>query len=225
MSKSPIYLISGLGLDERVFKKLHFPNYSVHFIKWIDPLKNESIEDYARRLLEQIKHEGDITLVGYSFGGMMALEIAKLKRVQQIIQIASIKTKSEIPQKLRWSWLLPLKLMFQKDNQHKYRKYWGKYFGLFTESDLDLFEDMLATTTKYCKVWSMQQLRNWKNEEFPPNLIQINGTNDLLFSYKKINPDHLIEDGTHFMAINHAEKVNLVLGGIFKQISNNRSID
>lgn len=217
MNKPPIYLISGMGLDERIFMKLYFPNYSVHFIRWIDPKKHESIEDYARRLLEQIKHEGDITLIGYSFGGLMALEIAKLKRVKQIIQIASIKTKSEIPHKIRWSWLLPLSLMFKKENQHVYRKYWGKYFGLFTEQDLDLFEDMLSTTTKHCKIWSVQQFRNWKNEEYPPNLIQINGTSDLLFSHKKINPQYLIQDGTHFMAINQAQKLNLILGTILSE--------
>ncbi len=42
--------ISGLGADERVFQYLDVPVPDKNFVKWIDPRKNESLENYAARL-------------------------------------------------------------------------------------------------------------------------------------------------------------------------------
>ena len=52
-----IYLISGLGADERVFQNLDFGRLRPTFIQWIEPKDNESIQEYALRLSLQIKIE------------------------------------------------------------------------------------------------------------------------------------------------------------------------
>ena len=71
-----IYLLSGLGVDDRVFEKIVFP-YPHTFIKWMLPLVQETMQAYAKRLSEQITHANPI-LIGLSFGGMMSIEIAKI---------------------------------------------------------------------------------------------------------------------------------------------------
>ena len=43
-----IYAISGLGADKRVFQFLKLEHEFIP-IDWIDPLKNESIAEYAKR--------------------------------------------------------------------------------------------------------------------------------------------------------------------------------
>ena len=91
-----IYLISGLGADERVFQNLDFGRLKPKFIKWIEPKDNETIQEYALRLSEQIDTNKPIIL-GVSFGGMIAIEIAKQIDYQQVILISSAKTKTEIP--------------------------------------------------------------------------------------------------------------------------------
>ena len=91
-----IYLLSGLGADHRVLQDLDFSGYNITFIKWIQLIKNESIEDYAKRLTEQIITQNPI-IIGLSFGGIMAVEIGKLIDTERIILIASAKTKFEIP--------------------------------------------------------------------------------------------------------------------------------
>lgn len=53
-----LFLISGLGADRRVFEFLDLREYKLNFIEWIQPLRNESIESYARQLLDQI-HRND----------------------------------------------------------------------------------------------------------------------------------------------------------------------
>ena len=71
-----LYIFSGLGADERVFQRLDFPGFSTTFIKWIVPQDKETIENYATRLLDQITTTNP-TLIGLSFGGLIAVEVAK----------------------------------------------------------------------------------------------------------------------------------------------------
>ncbi len=88
--KPHIYLISGLGADYRVFQKIDLEANSYTHIKWDKPKsQNQSIIDYTKGLLAQIKHENPI-LIGVSFGGMIAIEIAKLIPVRKIIIISSV---------------------------------------------------------------------------------------------------------------------------------------
>ena len=49
-----IYFFSGLGADERVFQYVDLSFCNPIFIKWNLPFENESIENYALRLTEQI---------------------------------------------------------------------------------------------------------------------------------------------------------------------------
>jgi pimeloyl-ACP methyl ester carboxylesterase len=91
-----LYIFSGLGADERVFQQLDFSGFSTTFIKWIVPQDTETIENYATRLLDQITTTKP-TLIGLSFGGLIAVEVAKQIDTEKVILIASAKTKNEIP--------------------------------------------------------------------------------------------------------------------------------
>lgn len=42
--KQKIYIFSGLGADERVFKHLKFSSFEPVFIEWIEPLEHRSAE-------------------------------------------------------------------------------------------------------------------------------------------------------------------------------------
>src|SRR4051812_2879802 len=92
----PVYVFSGLGTDERLFQYIDFCGFTVHYIKWITPLKGEAIQSYALRITEQI-HADKPVFIGVSFGGVMAVEVARLMVTEGIILIASVKTKLEIP--------------------------------------------------------------------------------------------------------------------------------
>ncbi len=85
-----------MGADERVFKNLDFKGFEPHFIKWIEPFKNENLLDYAKRLLPQITNEKPIIL-GVSFGGMIAVEMSKQVDYQKVIIVSSAQTKNDIP--------------------------------------------------------------------------------------------------------------------------------
>lgn len=96
MASQTVYFISGLGADERSFKYLDLPGVNMHFIQWEKPLKGEKLREYCRKLILQIDTSGDIFLVGLSFGGIVAQEIAKTIAVKKLIIISSIKSPGEL---------------------------------------------------------------------------------------------------------------------------------
>ena len=91
-----VYIFSGLGADERIFQRLDLSGFSTIFIKWEVPFKNETIENYASRLIRQITEPRPI-LLGLSFGGLISVEIAKQIETEKVILIASAQTREEIP--------------------------------------------------------------------------------------------------------------------------------
>jgi hypothetical protein len=72
-----IYFISGLGADKRIFSFLDLSFCEPVFVDRITPLKNESLQGYALRLGKNIPGK-DPVIIGISFGGMLATEIAKV---------------------------------------------------------------------------------------------------------------------------------------------------
>ena len=78
-----IYLISGLGADRTIFRNLTFSDATnIHYLDWITPNANESLKSYALRMAETINQSVPFALVGLSFGGMLATEIANVLHPQ-----------------------------------------------------------------------------------------------------------------------------------------------
>ncbi len=202
-----IYCISGLGADERAFAKLHIKGFQLQVIPWIDPLKNETIESYAGRMNMQIKEENPI-LMGLSFGGIMCIEIAKQRKVRQIILISSIKTVSELPTwmnlvaKSKLNKIYPMK-------SYKFTEPIQNYFLGATNKDE---KDMARAYRQQAKLeytnWAVNEVLNWKNKACFPAIFHIHGDKDKIFPIKNVKADVIIEGGGHFMIMNKANEVS-----------------
>ncbi|MGV8994487.1 MAG: alpha/beta hydrolase [Flavobacterium sp.] len=170
-----IYIFSGLGADERVFQKLDFSGIDVTFITWIIPLEKESIEQYATRLLNQIPSKNPI-VIGLSFGGIMAVEIAKQIETKKIILIASAKTKDEIPfyfrlvGKLNLHKILPASLLKSSNLVTNW------FFGTCTLEDKQLLKQILIDTNPFFLKWALDKVAKWKNVDQPKNIFHITET-------------------------------------------------
>lgn len=205
-----IYVISGLGADERVFHKLEFGGVSPTFIKWIDPNKRETLEEYATRLREQITTSNPV-LIGLSFGGIMAIEIAKQIKTEKIILLASAKTKFEIPSYYRSAGriklynYIPAKLL-KKTN---FIVFW--FFGAKTEEDKNLLKRILLDTDPKFFKWAIDKISRWKNELILDNILHIHGTSDRIFPIKNVRCDLKIKGGGHLMTLDKADELNEIL--------------
>ncbi|RYY87626.1 MAG: alpha/beta hydrolase, partial [Chitinophagaceae bacterium] len=93
-----LYFLSGLGADRRVFGRLQLPErYRIVHLDWIEPEPRESLEHYALRLSAGINTNGPFALIGLSFGGMLAVEIARVLQPSRTILLSSAATYKELP--------------------------------------------------------------------------------------------------------------------------------
>ncbi|MCH5689430.1 alpha/beta hydrolase [Niabella sp. W65] len=59
-------------------------------------MPREPYKDYVLRMAEKIQEDNPV-IIGVSFGGMVALEIAKIRPVKQVILVSSIKIPTSCP--------------------------------------------------------------------------------------------------------------------------------
>jgi len=77
-TSAQLLMLPGIGADERLFEPQlrHFPAAGAP--AWIPPGRGESLRTYARRLTPTLGlGESPFALVGFSFGGQVALEVAR----------------------------------------------------------------------------------------------------------------------------------------------------
>lgn len=173
----------------------------------------ETIESYASRLLPQITSKQPI-LVGLSFGGIVAVEIARQMDTEKIILIASAKTRQEIPFYFRMAgWFRLHKLvpasMLKSPN---YLSNW--FFGTTSESEKKILKQILADTDPVFLNWAIDKIVHWKNLEEPKNVIHVHGTADRILPVTIVKSDIKVKDGGHLMTINKASELNEILSKI-----------
>jgi pimeloyl-ACP methyl ester carboxylesterase len=215
---TPVYIFSGLGTDERVFQYIDFSGFDIHHISWIAPLKDETIESYAKRIIGQI-HDGNPVLIGVSFGGIIAVEVAKLIPTEKIILISSVKTRHELPFYYRLAGtlhlhkLLPLRLL----KHPNLFAYW--LFGAKERQYKDLLAAILCDTDNDFLKWALDAVATWRNEYKHTNLVHLHGTADRILPYRFIKKAIRVPAGGHFMIVDQATLLTNMLRNLLS-ISN-----
>jgi len=101
-----IFMIPGMGADERIFKNIKLNNANITYIKWLQPDESDTLISYAQRLIDKYVIDADSVVIGNSLGGMLAVEIAKKVSLSKVILISSIKTIDEAPRYFKvFKWL------------------------------------------------------------------------------------------------------------------------
>ncbi len=205
-----IYLFSGLGADERVFHLLDLSDYSITFIKWIAPQDKETIENYAKRLLDQITTTKP-TLVGLSFGGLIAVEVAKQIETDKVILIASAKTKMEIPFYYRFAGLLGLHKLLPTQLLKSSNFITNWLFGATSTFDKQLLKQILIDSDPIFLKWAIDQIVHWTNQARINNIFHIHGTNDKILPLSFVKCNAKIKHGGHLITLNKADDLNHIL--------------
>jgi esterase/lipase len=206
MSKT-IYCISGLGADEKVFCNLQLNGHELRYIPWLRPHKKESIENYARRMMEKIQQPSPI-LLGVSFGGMIGIEIAKQMKLKKLFIISSIKSSTELPRWMRITGRLQLHKMLPVRSYKITEKIDNDRLGVSNEEERRMVQAYRNAADPVYLTWAIDQVLNWKNDWHPDNIIHIHGDKDKIFPVKKLAATHVVKEGTHLMIYNRAAEIS-----------------
>jgi len=210
-----LYIISGLGGDEKVLEKLTYnPNiYPVH-LPWLMPEKDEDFRHYILRMAEKIDTSEEFYLMGYSFGGFIVQEIHKIKPAKKVVILGSIRSDSEKSRLIRAG---------ARTNAIRYipQRFFGESSTIMYAFLKKIFDRKNANLLQYFRVkdphylkWSMNQITRWKFEKLP-DVIQILADKDIVFPVKNSSPDFIIANATHLFPVTKAKQVSRILSTIF----------
>jgi len=200
------YLLSGLGADGTVFQYLEFEGVEVEYMEWLPPLPKETLPAYAKRMTQKITTPHPI-LVGLSFGGMVAMEIAKQIPVKKVILISSAKERKELP----WFYRFSAKLKLQKILPYTLIKrtngftYW--LFGATSAHEKALLKEIFRKTPTTFLKWAINAILTWKNTEIYTHILHIHGDKDRILPYKNVKDTLCITGGGHSMIVNKAHEI------------------
>ena len=210
-------MMPGMAANPTVFEyiKLDESCFEIHWLTWKIPLKHESIQDYAKRMCTEIKHENP-TIIGVSFGGVLVQEIAKLISVKRLIIVSSVKQTSEIPTHMR---------LAKETGVYKYFP-----FGLLNYIEqieklpvgntirlrLKLYKQYLSVNDKVYLDWAVKQMVCWEQASPIKDIIHIHGDEDKVFPIKNIKKCIVVSKGTHLMILNRFRWFNENLPDLIK---------
>jgi pimeloyl-ACP methyl ester carboxylesterase len=219
-----LILLPGVGADHRLLEpqREEFPQLVVP--AWIQPVKNESLPEYAARMAATIapSHDGPLMLGGVSFGGMLAYEMAWHLKPDAVVLIASCRTRQGLrPIYRAGHWLLPL-IPVQTWNVAKLLSGPVVRFRLGVpakqkELAIRMFKEMDSRFMH----WALQAILRWEPTPLEGvRIFQIHGGRDALIPARRVNADVVIPDGGHMINVSHAREVNAFIRGVARHQSN-----
>ena len=214
MNEINLYFLAGLGFDYRIFGNLELNSPRINYLSWMEPDDEESLDNYVKRISEQIDKTKPFILIGHSFGGIIVQEISKIISPEKVIIISSIKSKEEIPVTLKFLKNIPLYKFFNQKLILATFPIWAKAFGYGSEKGRILFVQMISNCTDNYFRWAMDKIVNWSGNDNSDKVIHIHGSNDKTFFLNRIKDPIIIPDGSHFMVFSKAEEVSEVLNKI-----------
>lgn len=209
-AKKKVYFISGLGADRRAFSLLDLSFCEPVFVDWIVPEPHEPLAHYALRLKDQITEPAPV-IVGLSFGGMLASEIALADPSARVVIISSNKTKSEFPRGLLIGKYLPLYKWVPAPLLKKRPLLSSIFLSPHGKTQKELFNAIARDSDYSFTKWAIEAILNWKNSRVPVNLQHIHGTADRLLPYRRVKADFTVKGGTHLMIMNNPAELSSIL--------------
>jgi pimeloyl-ACP methyl ester carboxylesterase len=206
-----VYFVSGLAADSRVFKNICLPQHCEPvFLEWIEPLKNESLKDYALRMAGSINTAEPFALIGLSMGGMITAEIARQYKPAVVILISSIPGSAQLPfyfkaaGAVRLHKLVPVSLV----------KSAAKIKRVFTSESAEdkiMLKQIIQDSDSRFIHWAMDAILKWRCDALPQPYVHIHGSKDEILPMRFTNPTHIIPKAGHLMVMNRAGEINSIL--------------
>ena len=185
-------------------------------VDFIAPEPHELLTDYAARMADLFPP--CCVIAGVSFGGILALEIARIIQPVGCILIASISTPNELPPWLR-AWRI-----FGGRHSESLLNALGRTAAavpqrLRTKSTIRLTK--LAGESGAWHRWATSAVIDWNPvpEPISTPTLQIHGDADSTFPIRYTNPDIVIPNGRHALPMSHPSETAIAINAFTNRIS------
>ena len=209
-----LYCIAGLGTDKRLFRNLHPHHYDLKFIDWVKPDVKDTLETYAKKLIDQIDQSQPYSLLGVSLGGIIATILSSVINPKHVFIISSLKSSKEAPFIFKILRALRIKYILNASLLKNIKPLISLFFGKINQTDQRLVFKMIEESDDNFLPWATAAILEWEsNDALTPfnKIVQIVGDKDLIFKYSKIKNGIVIKGGTHVMILNRANEINAII--------------
>ena len=206
--QSSVFCLPGLGTDHRIFSRLNL-NSPTENLHWLEPKPREPLTEYARRMALPLMDINSPIIIGVSFGGILALEISRFKKLGGIIIISGIKSDKEKPFSFRLMKRIPFYRLTKGSWRIRTIPLWSPTFGIRKKEEQELLKDIFSTFSDNYRMWAIHQITHWKERAKPQcPLFCLHGAKDKVFPAHKIQQATILKKGTHFMVYQMADEIS-----------------
>lgn len=192
-----------MAANPTIFENIRLPKeeYKMIWLSWIIPNPSETLDSYAKRMVEDFNKEEPVVLIGVSFGGVLVQEMSKLVCVKKLIIISSVKSKHEFPKRMKIARytgvykILPTGFLDYMTHIERLP------LGNSVRKRIKLYQQYLSVSDKSYLDWAIEQMLCWEQSDPIHGIIHIHGDEDLVFPIKNIENCIVIPKGTHIMVI------------------------
>ncbi len=202
----PLILLPGLGADARMFSSLRNGLPQLVTPAWIEPLRGETIAQYARRYAPTIDPGRPCFIGGASFGGVLAQELAVLlPHVRACFVIGSARFADARPWRIRilrpitpFIGILP-----------RVSPLLVTLLGSWLRPPTRGVMAQLGDADRRFLRWAAQAILTWKPSPEIANVrvCQIHGDRDRVFPIYRADPDCVVPGAGHLISITHPKQV------------------
>ncbi len=204
-----LVLLPGIGADARLFEaqRQAFPTLEVPH--WLAPLDQESLASFGARMASGLGPDQDLYLGGVSFGGMVALEMARHVRPRGVFLIGSCSSPDQLPTYARFLGralrIVPARIY---KAPARIRPMLRLKFGVVTREQEELLFQMLLDTPVSFLKWGCRAILDWKPAGLPAVPVwRIHGAADHLIPASLVRADRLVEGAGHLLNLTHPGEV------------------
>ena len=203
-----VYLMPGMGANPRIFEFISLSErFDVNFLSWIPPQKKESLEHYAMRMCQRVKHQNPI-LIGVSFGGVLVQEMARQMDCKKIIIISSVKSNQEMPKHMKLAQVINAHRLLPTQWIKNIETFALFVFGNGIQRRLDHYKRYLSERDPEYLSWAIDRLVKWNRNSPQKDIIHIHGAQDSIFPVKNIQDPFIKTDGDHAIILNKSDWFN-----------------
>ena len=223
-SDRQIVLLPGTGADGRMFDGLRAEFPQIVVPEWPDVSAQPvpSLIEFARCLVRQMLKSGQIAsgeshpniiLGGASFGGMLALEVAKIIKPRAVVLMGSCRHPSAVARPLAIVEWLGRPVPYWILERLKFLSGIGGYaLGPMEPAHQRLLSQMLRDTPMQFVAWSARAIFEWPGCPDPGvPVLHIHGRRDRVIPAAKVAADVWVDGCGHVPSMTHPQEVCEVL--------------
>ena len=193
-----------------MFRGLRLPGPAV-VLRWLPPQSpTEPLRHYAARLAEAVPLAQSCWLVGVSFGGLLALEVGRLRPLARIVLISSLAATSQLPPLLKLGRVTRLYRLVPFGLLSRLPRLAQWFFGARNGREYRLLARILRDTDPVFARWATRQLLHWDSTGVP-GAVRLHGTHDRLLPPGRAHLDYALPGAGHFMIVSHAAALSRIL--------------